>query len=631
MHLANPNLTGAVFFDAQLIRWVVWVGLVVFTVALLILVRTRWGHSQPLGKCIVLSLLAHLLIGIYATTVNIVTANVGSPDGKGIQVALIESVASEAHDGRAAEAEPWNALGGNDAAIAAGAAAAIAPVAARPLDLAPAEELHRQPTAAAKLSAPPPLERVAPPPAEDAGPPDLALAKPASERTTISSAAPLEPAPPVKTPADDVPPADPTVERPAESKPVQDPAPAPGDKTPLAGPAASPEGAKPAAAGSPDGTVGAGGASAKSVPTPYRQRVGDHLEVAKGFGATQDSEARVKAALGWLAANQSDSGRWEAHRLSGGAGLAADRQDRQAAGAQADSGITGLALLAFLAAGHTHLQGPHQTTVRHGLEYLLAVQDSNGFLGATNNQYERMYCHAMATCAISEAYAMTRDERLGPAVRRAINYTLAAQDRVTGGWRYHPGDPGDTSQLGWQVMALKSAELAGIDIPQATRDGIGRFLKSVAAGRSGGLARYQPNRGLPSRSMTAEALVCREFMGLSTSSQAVDEAVGYLLQEPPGAGLTNVYYWYYATLGMYQLQGDGWHRWNETLQKNLMATQRTDGELAGSWDPDPVWGGCGGRAYSTALSTLCLEVYYRFLPLHAEANAGRRPETGGRR
>ncbi len=318
--------------------------------------------------------------------------------------------------------------------------------------------------------------------------------------------------------------------------------------------------------------------------------------------------------------------------MSGGAGLAADRQDRQAAGAQADSGITGLALLAFLAAGHTHLQGPNQKTVRRGLEYLLAVQDSNGCLGATNNQYERMYCHAMATCAISEAYAMTRDERLGPAVRRAINYTLAAQDRVTGGWRYHPGDPGDTSQLGWQVMALKSAQLAGLDIPQATRDGIARYLKSVAAGRSGGLARYQPNRGSPSRSMTAEALVCRQFVGLSTNGQALDEAVGYLLEEPPGAGLTNVYYWYYATLGLYQLQGDGWHRWNETLQKSLMSTQRTDGELAGSWDPDPVWGGCGGRAYSTALSTLCLEVYYRFLPLYAEANGGRRPEAeAGRR
>ena len=352
--------------------------------------------------------------------------------------------------------------------------------------------------------------------------------------------------------------------------------------------------------------------------------MGDHLDVAKGFGATQDSEARVKAALKWLAANQSESGRWEARRLSGGAGLAADRQDRHAAGAQADTGITGLALLAFLAAGHSHLQGPHQTTVRRGLEFLLASQDANGCLGSTPNQYERMYCHAMATCALSEAYAMTRDERLGPGVRRAIGYTLAAQDRVTGGWRYHPGDPGDTSQLGWQVMALKSAELAGIEMPAATREGISRFLKSVTAGHSGGLARYQPARGFPSRSMTAEAMVCRQFLNLPMSNTAIDEATGYLLEEPPGMGQTNLYYWYYGTLSTYQLQGDAWERWNAALQKNLLGTQRTEGELAGSWDPDPVWGGCGGRAYSTALSALCLEVYYRFLPLYAHSGNGDR-------
>ena len=78
-----------------------------------------------------------------------------------------------------------------------------------------------------------------------------------------------------------------------------------------------------------------------------------------------------------------------------------------------------------------------------------------------------MYCHAMATCALSEAYAMSRDDRrLQAAVRRAIGYTLRAQDRASGGWRYRPSDPGDTSQLGWQVMALKSGQLAGIEIPE---------------------------------------------------------------------------------------------------------------------------------------------------------------------
>ena len=260
--------------------------------------------------------------------------------------------------------------------------------------------------------------------------------------------------------------------------------------------------------------------------------------------------------------------------------------------------------------------------MHRGLEYLLSVQDAHGSLGSTTNRYEKMYCHAMATCALSEAYAMTGDERLQAAVRRAIHYTIAAQDRASGGWRYQPGDAGDTSQLGWQVMALKSAELGGIPIPQATRDGIERFLHSVTLGADAGLACYQPNRLVASRSMTAEALACREFLNIRQRPEAPREAAEFVLQALPSSSTTNFYYWYYATLALHQQQGAAWQRWNEALQKTLLATQRFDGTLAGSWDPDPVWGGCGGRAYSTALAGLCLQVYYRFLPLHIES-AGR--------
>jgi hypothetical protein len=102
------------------------------------------------------------------------------------------------------------------------------------------------------------------------------------------------------------------------------------------------------------------------------------------------------------------------------------------------------------------------------------------------------------------------------------------------------------------------------------------------------------------------------------------EAGDFLLQELPGQSKANLYYWYYGTLAMYQLQGSHWSRWNEALRAALLPSQIQEGPLAGSWDPDGVWGGYGGRVYSTALSALCLEVYYRFLPLYREAGA---PET----
>ena len=303
-----------------------------------------------------------------------------------------------------------------------------------------------------------------------------------------------------------------------------------------------------------------------------------------------------------------------------------DGQDRREAGTQADTGLTGLTLLAFLASGHTHRDGEHREQVRRGVDFLLSIQAADGNLGGQGTLYEKMYCHAMATFALSECCAMSQDDRLRTPVQRAIDYTLRCQQPGGGGWRYQPREQGDMSQLGWQFMALKSAELAGIPIPTETRLGMLRFIGSVTSGKHAGLASYRPGHRT-TRTMTAEALVCRQFLGLSRTSPACDEAGDFLLAELPGQGEPNFYYWYYGTLAMYQLQGDRWKQWNEALQNTLVGSQRSEGSLAGSWDPDPVWGTCGGRAYSTALGTLCLEVYYRYLPFHIEAaSLGRQPK-----
>jgi hypothetical protein len=247
-------------------------------------------------------------------------------------------------------------------------------------------------------------------------------------------------------------------------------------------------------------------------------------------------------------------------------------------------------------------------------------QAADGNLGGHAAAFEFMYCHGMATCAMSEAYGMTRDRRLRESVRRAIGYTIAAQDQQGGGWRYRPGDAGDTSQLGWQLMALKSADLAGIPMPETTKQGIYRYLQSVAVGRSGGLASYRP-REQTSRAMTAEALVCWQFLGLPREHPACAEAASFILGELPSDGQSNLYYWYYATLGMYQLQGPEWQRWNEAIRRTLVSRQVKEGVLAGSWGTDDVWGGYGGRLYTTAMATLTLEVYYRFLPIYGGKDA----------
>jgi hypothetical protein len=275
-------------------------------------------------------------------------------------------------------------------------------------------------------------------------------------------------------------------------------------------------------------------------------------------------------------------------------------------------GVTGLAVLAFMAAGHTHRQGEYQKNVLNGLNYLLRIQGRDGNMAGEAETFAQMYCHGIATLALAEAYALTGENLLREPVQRAISYTLASQHSTDGGWRYRPGDEGDTSQFGWQVMALKTAELGGLGIPQKSRDGMHRFLSRVSSGRSGGLASYRPREQV-SPTMTAEALACRFFLNTLRDEATINEAADYLDQNRPGEGRANLYYWYYGTLAMHQVHDARWERWNEALQARLLPSQRHDGRLAGTWDPGvTVWGGYGGRVYTTAMGALCLESYYRF-------------------
>ncbi len=352
------------------------------------------------------------------------------------------------------------------------------------------------------------------------------------------------------------------------------------------------------------------------LPSLYRYRVPiTRLRIAQQNGGSARTEAAVDAALKWLAANQNLDGRWDASAYGAGLETKVLGHDRGGAGTDADTGITGLALLAFLGAGHSHLEGEYRTNVQHGLEFLLRSQRADGSLAGDARLYERMYCHGIASLAISEAYAISGDYRLKPFVERAVRYTIAAQHPGSGGWRYQPGDAGDMSQFGWQVMALKSAELCGIEIPGQTRAGMLKFLRSSSSGTHGGLGSYRPAERA-SRTMTAEALTCRYFLQVELNDAVLREATTMIAQELPADGKANLYYWYYATLALFQTQDETWQNWNQALQQQLLSRQRTDGTLAGSWDTDTVWGGYGGRVYTTAMAAMCLEVYYRYLPLY---------------
>lgn len=375
-----------------------------------------------------------------------------------------------------------------------------------------------------------------------------------------------------------------------------------------------------------------GGRTLDEVPQVYRSRLEpNRSDRAQQLGATAGSEQAVERALDWLARHQDADGRWDAGAYKSPDGTVVPGQDDHTihcppgeichgtcAYWEADTALTGLSLLAFLGAGHTQIDGgKHAKTVARGLEFLLASQKPDGDLRG-DSKAVGMYCHSMAALALCEAYALTGDARLRRPVERAVNFLVLAQAPGGMGWRYSPRERlGDTSVLGWVVMVLKSAREVGIPISEPVRAGTLAWLDRVAAGPARGLARYQPGKEV-TPSMTAEAWVCRQFLGTGGPSAASTEAADHLLRNGPDRGPVNLYYWYYGTLAMFQHGGGAWTRWNASVRDRLVQTQRLTGHQAGSWDPNTegAYDRYGGRIYCTALGTLTLEVYYRFLRLY---------------
>jgi hypothetical protein len=193
---------------------------------------------------------------------------------------------------------------------------------------------------------------------------------------------------------------------------------------------------------------------------------------------------------------------------------------------------------------------------------------------------------------------------------------IVDRQSADGGWRYKKEQEGDMSMFGWQLMALKSADIAGIKVQPDVWNLMIEFLKKRSLGEHSGLAAYNLNQPQPTPAMTAEALFCKQMIGIRRSNPACQEAVGYLQKHLPRITSYDEYYWYYGTLAMFQHGGDEWVEWNAATRDLLVRLQQTNGKHAGSWDPKGKWAGNGGRIYSTALSTLILEVYYRYLPLY---------------
>ncbi len=272
-----------------------------------------------------------------------------------------------------------------------------------------------------------------------------------------------------------------------------------------------------------------------------------------------------------------------------------------------------------MAAGQTQASdGPYKAHIGRAISWMLKNQQADGSLAAGAEQV--MYSHGLVTIALCENYGLTKDPKVGAAAQSAIKFVQLAQNRTTGGWRYRPGDDGDTSVVGWQVMGLKSAVMAGLAVDPECFTLAKKFLGTVKKSARGGLFAYIPFQDA-TPSMSAVGLLCDQYLGARKDDSSMLEGKAYLLANPPTGGLRDIYYWYYATQVLHNLLGPEWDRWNRQMRRTLIETQVKEGCAAGSWDPNvpepDARGAYGGRIMMTSLSALTLEVYYRYLPLYS--------------
>lgn len=325
------------------------------------------------------------------------------------------------------------------------------------------------------------------------------------------------------------------------------------------------------------------------------------------YGATDETQEAVQLGLAWLKRQQHRNGHWSlAQPYSNGA----MSENKIAA--------TAMAILAFAGDGNTHLSGPYQQEVEKGVKFLVGQQNRGGFMASSVRGNPQTYAQAQASIALCELYAMTGDSWLRAYAQRSIDYAMKAQ-AANGGWRYRPMEPGDTSVTGWYVMAIQSAMAAGLEVDDSKVRQISKYLDSASVYEGAGYS-YQPGAYSPTATMTAEGLLCRQYLGWEREHRSMLEGIAILQeQEPFSVKNQNVYYWYYATQVFHHFGGSPWRIWNSKMSVDLPRIQIKDGKERGSWAPQrDRWGAHGGRLYTTCLSIYCLEVYYRHLPLYEQ-------------
>ncbi|MFW6108421.1 MAG: prenyltransferase/squalene oxidase repeat-containing protein [bacterium] len=322
----------------------------------------------------------------------------------------------------------------------------------------------------------------------------------------------------------------------------------------------------------------------------------------------EETRRAASKGLSYLARTQNRDGSW-----SGGSGLSRN------------VGVTGLAVMAFMAHGNQPGRGEFGENIDRGLDFLLANVRRDGYI--TAGGVSRMYEHGFAALAMAQAYGMARRQDLGDKLRQATALIQRAQKRADGGWRYDPSPVGDSdiSVTVCQVMALRAARNVGIKVPRKVIDDAVQYVKRSSLA-DGSFAYMLRSRSSGSYALLSAGLNCLYGAGeydcpeLKRALRRFDEQTPRHISRRGPVSHYYFYAHYYAAQAAFHAGGKYWADYYPAVSKELVQNQAA----TGSWQSN------FGNAYATAMACLVLQMPYNYLPIFRRLGTDAIEAEGGR-
>jgi hypothetical protein len=328
-------------------------------------------------------------------------------------------------------------------------------------------------------------------------------------------------------------------------------------------------------------------------PKKGSDRAGDEL-------ITAETRAAIQRGLALLSRRQATQG-----QLRGAFG---------SNGYAAGVAVCGLSGLAFLSSGSVPGRGPYGKHIERCIDYLVNSTDAKGYISAQAfGGQDRMYGHGFATLFLAEAYGMSMhadvDERLGAKLRAAVKLIVDTQNDQ-GGWRYQPvKSDADLSITICQIMALRAARDAGLNVPTKTREKCIDYVKKSHSGD--GSFSYTLGSGRGSFALASAGVVALNSAGIYDGPE-VDKGLSYIWRNKPAGGINDGYFFYahyYAAQAMWHAGGEYWSGWYTAIRDTLLRNQKGDG----AWTDPGV-----GEEFGTAMALIILQLPYNYVPVFGE-------------